>query len=247
MRNGRGDGYDGQLAGRPAAAAFDPAKINVVNRAVGGTGPQFISQGHRIVLALLGRLCPDAVWHNDNGLRGLPGPREETERQNPLTNQPETVHTFGWYLRKYIADAKAKGVTPIVCSLVPRNIWRDGKISRPQGSHADWARSVAQSEQAAFLDLHEIIADTTFGEQAGKAVRRCACIRTGHGAGRRVGASKRPARATHFLVGPRNLNDGLLAETAAPPVHRGWSDPEIPCPRSWPIGKPAAEQSCYAR
>ena len=59
--------------------------------------------------------------HNDNGARGaLRGIGEETrERQNPTTNQTETVHTFGWYLRKYIADTRARGATPIVCSLDP--------------------------------------------------------------------------------------------------------------------------------
>jgi rhamnogalacturonan endolyase len=165
VRNGRGDGIDGQFGwGDPLAAAFDPAKLNVVNRAIGGTGARsFITQGHwDRVRALLkpGDFVILQFGHNDNGPRGpLLGIGDETEeRQNSLTNQSETVHTFGWYLRKYIADAKAHGATPIVCSLVPRNIWRDGKIARPQGSHADWARAVAQTEQAAFLDLHELIA-----------------------------------------------------------------------------------------
>jgi len=98
--------------------------------------------------------------HNDNGPRGpVRGIGDETEeRTNPTTNQPETVHTFGWYLRKYIADTKAKGATPLVCSLVPRNIWRDGKIARSNDGHAAWARAVAESEQVPFLDLHETIA-----------------------------------------------------------------------------------------
>ena len=70
----------------------------------------------------------------------------------------ETVHTFGWYLKKYIADARAKGATPIVCSLVPRKIWKDGKITRNKATHAGWAEQVAASEGAAFVDLNEIIA-----------------------------------------------------------------------------------------
>jgi hypothetical protein len=98
--------------------------------------------------------------HNDNGARGaMRGSGEETrERENATTKQPETVHTFGWYLRKYMADTRARGATPIVCSLIPRNIWRDGQIARTRDGHADWARAVAESEKAAFIDLHEIIA-----------------------------------------------------------------------------------------
>jgi lysophospholipase L1-like esterase len=98
--------------------------------------------------------------HNDNGPRGaLPGTGEETrEQETPATQRTETVHTFGWYLRKYIADTNAKGASPIVCSLIPRNIWRNGRIARTRDGHADWARAVADSEKAAFIDLHEIIA-----------------------------------------------------------------------------------------
>lgn len=66
-------------------------------------------------------------------------------------------HTFGWYLRKYVVDAKTKGATPIVCSLVPRKIWKDGKIARGD-NYAKWAEEVARTEDAAFVDLREIIA-----------------------------------------------------------------------------------------
>ena len=47
----------------------------------------------------------------------LPGLGEETQEiDNLVTKQHEVVHTYGWYLRKMIADAKAKGATPIVLS-----------------------------------------------------------------------------------------------------------------------------------
>jgi rhamnogalacturonan acetylesterase len=42
--------------------------------------------------------------------------------------------------------------------LIPRNIWRDGRVARTRDGHADWARAVGESEKAAFIDLHEIIA-----------------------------------------------------------------------------------------
>ena len=159
MRNGRGDAVDGQWGwGDPLTAYFDPAKVNLVNRAVGGTGARtFIQQGYwEMVQAMLkpGDIVIMQFGHNDNGRIGpLRGTGEETEERDG-----ETVRTFGWYLRKYIAETRAKGATPIVCSLIPRNIWENGKIARPQDSHADWAREVAKSQAVGLLDLHELIA-----------------------------------------------------------------------------------------
>jgi hypothetical protein len=68
------------------------------------------------------------------------------------------VHSYGWYLRKYVREARAKGATPVVCSLVPRKTWKDGRIVRATGSYADWAREVATEEGAAFIDLNETVA-----------------------------------------------------------------------------------------
>jgi lysophospholipase L1-like esterase len=105
--------------------------------------------------------------HNDNGplddinhARGtLHGTGDETcEIDNPITRQHEVVYTYGWYLRKYITDARAKRVTPIVCSPVPHKIWKDGKIVRSHSTYASWAAEVAASEGVPFIDLNEIIA-----------------------------------------------------------------------------------------
>ena len=38
---------------------------------------------------------------------------------SPVTHKDETIHTYGWYLRQYVADAKAKGATVIICSPPP--------------------------------------------------------------------------------------------------------------------------------
>jgi lysophospholipase L1-like esterase len=161
VRNGRGDGIDGLGQwgwGDPLAAYFDPAKINLVNRAVGGTGARtFMAQGYwDKVLAMLkpGDLVIMQFGHNDNGPTApVKGIGEETEQRSG-----ETVHTWGWYLRKYIADTRAHGAIPIVCTLIPRNMWENGKITRPTASHADWAREVAKTENVALLDLYERIA-----------------------------------------------------------------------------------------
>ena len=105
--------------------------------------------------------------HNDAGplddtarargtIRGIGD--ESKEIFNPKTKKQEVVYTYGWYMRKYIRDAKAKGAVPIVCSPIPRNDWKEGKVARSTESYAKWAREVAQQEGAAFIDLNELVA-----------------------------------------------------------------------------------------
>jgi rhamnogalacturonan acetylesterase len=119
--------------------------------------------------------------HNDSGslddknrARGsIRGTGEETrEIDNPLTHQKEVVHTYGWYLRKYVRDSQSKGATPIVCSPVPRNIWKNGRVARASDDYGKWAAEVAKAEHAAFIDLNELIAQRyeVLGEEKVKAL-----------------------------------------------------------------------------
>jgi lysophospholipase L1-like esterase len=165
VRNGRGDGAGGQWGwGDYLGPHLDLTKLNLVNRAVGGTGARtFVTLGHwDTTLKLLrpGDVVIIQFGHNDNGARGaLRGVGNEVEEQiDGQTKMAEKVETFGGYLRRYVADARAKGATPILCTLVPRNIWQDGRIARPANTHADWARAVAAAERVPLLDLHELIA-----------------------------------------------------------------------------------------
>jgi lysophospholipase L1-like esterase len=105
--------------------------------------------------------------HNDGGAindesraRGsLRGTGDETEEiDNLLSRKHEVVHTFGWYMKRFIGDAKAKGATPIVLSLIPRNIWKDGKVIRGSDNYGKWAAEIAAAEQVPFIDLNEIVA-----------------------------------------------------------------------------------------
>jgi hypothetical protein len=89
----------------------------------------------------------------------LRGTGEEVEEiDNLVTKKHEVVHSYGWYMRKYITDAKAKRATPIVLSPVPRNIWRDGKVVRAAADYGGWTADVARSQKAFFVDLNEIVA-----------------------------------------------------------------------------------------
>jgi lysophospholipase L1-like esterase len=170
VRNGRGDGSNGQWGwGEPLVDRFDTAKVNVVNRAVGGLSSRtYLTMGHwEKVLAMLkaGDVVMMQFGHNDNSplddaarARGtLKGTGEETQEiDNPITKKREVVHTYGWYLRQFIADAKARGAMPIMCTLVPRKTWKDGKIVR--ADFGKWAAEMAEQEGVGLVDLNEIIA-----------------------------------------------------------------------------------------
>lgn len=168
------NGTKGQRGwGDPIADYFDPAKITVVNRAIGGRSSRtFLTEGRwDTILTDLkpGDFVLMQFGHNDGGpvndntrARGsLRGTGEETQEiDNLLTGKQEVVRTYGWYLRKYIADTKSKGATPIVLSPVPRNRWaQDGKaVLRASGDYGKWAKESATSGGAAFIDLNEITA-----------------------------------------------------------------------------------------
>jgi lysophospholipase L1-like esterase len=84
---------------------------------------------------------------------------EIEEIDNLLTGRHEIVHSYGWYIRKFIADAKAKGATAHVCSLIPRNRWRNDKVNRSSEDYALWAAQAAEAAGADFVPLNALIAD----------------------------------------------------------------------------------------
>ncbi|MBC7368736.1 MAG: rhamnogalacturonan acetylesterase [Undibacterium sp.] len=174
VRNGQGDGNNGQWGwGEPLVTLFDPKKINVVNRAVGGLSSRtFLTLGHwekTLALTKPGDFVVMQFGHNDNGaLNDEPPPPlrargtirgtgdEAVEIDNVMTKKHEVVHTYGWYLRRFIADARDRGVTPIVASLVPRKSWTGGHINR--APYAAWSAGVAHTTKTAFIPLNEIVA-----------------------------------------------------------------------------------------
>jgi rhamnogalacturonan acetylesterase len=103
------------------------------------------------------------------GYRGvLRGIGDETVELTWKDSTIETVHTYGWYLKKFVQDAKAKGVTPMICSMIPRNQWnytvKGDSTSKQIVKRADkdfgkWAKEVATSEGVFFIDLNAISAD----------------------------------------------------------------------------------------
>ena len=169
VRNGTlGDGSNMNQWGwgAPIVAYFDLDKINVVNRAFGGTSSRTFYNGFfwRNLRPQIrkGDFVLLQFGANDNGgangkgaLKGI-GPETETISRNG-TN--ELVHTFGWYLRQFVNETRDQGATPIICSLTPRKNWMpDGHFRSENSNHAIWAAQVAKEMDAPFVDLHELIA-----------------------------------------------------------------------------------------
>ncbi|KAH8763757.1 rhamnogalacturonan acetylesterase [Diaporthe sp. PMI_573] len=86
---------------------------------------------------------------NDRGT--LPGAGEETVVVTTSKGTKETVHTFGWYLRKMIADVKAKNAVPVISGMVPRNYWK-GNTLQADWPFADTAKQVAQMAGVQYAD-----------------------------------------------------------------------------------------------
>lgn len=170
--NGRGDGAGGQWGwGDQIAPFFNTGKINIVNRALGGTTSRtYYRDVWPRTLAMLKPGDFVIMQFGTNGgavndasrARGeIHGIGDETQDiTNLVTGKFEVVHTFGWYEKQMIAEARSKGATPMVCSLIPRNSWRtNGMTARNgPGSAAGWAGQAAASVNAPFLDINEIIA-----------------------------------------------------------------------------------------
>lgn len=181
VRNGDGTGKNKQWGwGSFIADQVDTTRMAVQNQAIGGRSSRtFLTEGRwDKVLQTLKK--DDYVimqfGHNDASplddtarargvLRGTG--EQDTVIYNPIRKIQETVYTYGWYMRKFVRETKAKGAIPIICSLVPRNNWKEGKVQRSADSWAGWARQVAKEEGAYFIDLNELVAARY--EQLGEA------------------------------------------------------------------------------
>jgi len=173
VRNGDGTGKSSLWGwGSVIGDQFDTTRIHIENHAIGGRSSRtFLTEGRwdKIMEKLQpGDFVVMQFGHNDSGplddtarARGsLKGIGEDTAAiYNPIRKMNEVVHSYGWYMRKYVNDAKAKGALPIVCSPVPRNIFKEGKTERANTSYGKWAEEVATATNAFFIPLNDLIAD----------------------------------------------------------------------------------------
>lgn len=157
---------------------FDSDRVRIENRAIGGRSSRTFRTENRWAQVLFKSRPGDYVLmqfgHND------PAPLDDEKRArgtirgvgdeakaifNPITEQHEVVRSFGWYMRQYVQEARAHGVTPIVLSYIPR-CPRPGSTVEPAGeleSYALDARRVAEQEAAAFIDLNSRIKNAYVG------------------------------------------------------------------------------------
>ena len=177
--------------GTPLPQFFDTTKIHIDNHAKGGRSSRtFLSEG--LWEEVRKQIKPgDFVMmqfgHNDASPINEDPPvtkatrargtirsngNETVEIVNVLTGKPETVHSYGWYLRKMSDDAKAAGANVVIVSPIPKRGFIGGKARRDGGGYAGLAKEVAAQSGASFLDLSSIIADKhdAMGEEPAKAL-----------------------------------------------------------------------------
>ena len=168
MRTGTlGNGSNGQWGwGYYAHEYFDPTRITVENQALGGMSSRTFY--NKLWAPVRDAIRPGdwviiSIGHNDNGpydsgraRASIPGVGYDTLNVTiKETGEPETVYTYGGYMRKYINDVRARGGNPILMSLTPRNAYDEqGKVVRKQ--HTQWLMQVAAEEGVPFVDLNEI-------------------------------------------------------------------------------------------
>jgi rhamnogalacturonan acetylesterase len=170
------------------APLFDTTRINIANRArAGRSSRSYFNEG--LWDATLAQIKPGdfvlfQMGHNDGGaspesilkdlkmrntIKGLGPETAEFPLTRPFTTGPlagqsvETIHTFGWYMRRYFADTRAKGATPILLTPTVRNIWKPDATGQPQIEHdmgfKDIDTSLSQTEHVPLANVAALQAD----------------------------------------------------------------------------------------
>ncbi|KAF2516701.1 rhamnogalacturonan acetylesterase [Flavobacterium foetidum] len=155
--------------GVPFPQYCDTTRIKVINKARGGRSTRtFDYEG--LWTEVKNQLEPGnfiliQFGHNDAGdidkekFRGsLKGNGEETQEVTRPDGTKEIVHTFGWYMEKFIREAKEKGAIPIVLSQTPRNEWPNDKVQRRTDTYGNWSKIAAEKQNVLYIDLNEIVA-----------------------------------------------------------------------------------------
>ena len=168
-----------------AITAHADGVANIANRArAGRSSRSYYNEG--LWANVLAEMKPGdfvliQMGHNDGGgdpandakarssVKGIGDDTAEYLIPKPFTTGPiagqtrETVHSYGWYLRKYINDTRAKKATPILLTITIRNIWAhdaDGnlRIERDMGFR-DYEYQIAASENVPVIDMATVEAD----------------------------------------------------------------------------------------
>ena len=140
-------------------------------------------------------------------MKGRPdgkGIGDETVEDTKADGSNELVHTFGWYMAKYVTDAKAKGATVILCSPIPhKQRWETG---RDFATIAEWDSQVAKKTGALYFDLTMVITDAYKKEGAEKVATFFA------DKGTHTSDSGAQFNAAHVVAGLKSLKPNPLAD-----------------------------------
>ncbi len=118
-----------------------------------------------------------------NTIKGLGDETAEFPLAKPYTSGPlagqttETVHTYGWYNRKYIADIRAKGATPILLTPTDPQHLEGRQIERDMGFR-DFDQQIAAQQHVPLADMAAIEAD--YLQIAWPGENRCAVSHRPH-------------------------------------------------------------------
>ena len=179
MRTGTlGNGNNGQWGwGFYAHEYYDENKITVENHALGGTSPRtFYNQLWKPIIDAVqkGDYVFLELGHNDNGpidsIRARSSYRpngrlevaeDSTHIYNKASKQNEMVYTFGGYTRRFINEVRAKGATPVLFTLTPRNAYEENDPKKIQRKLTDFTPAIfaiGKETGTPVIDLNDISA-----------------------------------------------------------------------------------------
>lgn len=177
VKNGQDKGDRGQWGWGHFLPLWFANTITFENHAIGGRSSRsFLTEGRWDTIynkLKQGDFVMIQFGHNDGGemnsgrarasIKGIDNDKYEDVILTNVDNKQnegksERVYTYGHYLRQYIKQTKEKGAIPIVCSLVPRNRWENGKVIRDT-TYAIWAEEVAKEEGIPFVALNTMVSD----------------------------------------------------------------------------------------
>lgn len=173
------NGTKGQQGwGDPFAKRTTGSKLAVDNRGRGGRSSRtFVTEGlweNVIKTVRSGDIILLQFGHNDGGglndtrrRASLKGSGDESAGSVDAMGRPETVLTYGAYLRRMSREALDRGANVLLLTPVPRNRWAGGKVLRSSGDYALWTREAGQRARVPVFDLNSLVADAydAIGEQ----------------------------------------------------------------------------------
>lgn len=175
VKNGKDDGSNKQWGwGSLLWQWLDTTRVSVENHALGGRSSRtFITEGlwDKVLGAVQkGDYVLIQFGHNDAGPLNTGRARaslagngdNDTTVVMEATGKEETIRSFGWYMRKYARDVKAKGATPVILSHIPRNMFvtKDSvQIVRNDKGFGAWCSEAAAMEAVPYIDLNKMVAD----------------------------------------------------------------------------------------